>query len=71
MSLDEQRIPVTEPPRSEAALVNDWRFERFFRIGFTPTQAQRLADSRACYHQAEELAAAGCQLELVLRIISD
>lgn len=68
-------MPASEqtPRREELSLedrrVVEWRFAQFTALGFGEEDAWLLVDSGADLQLARSLAAAGCPLHLVLRIV--
>lgn len=68
-------MPASEQtPRFEALSLEDrrvveWRFAQFSALGFGNEDAWLLVDSGADLSLARSLAAAGCPLHLVLRIV--
>jgi len=55
---------------SEEHTVLRWRRDQFERLGFDPVDSRLLAESPADLGQARRLCAAGCPLDVALRILA-
>jgi hypothetical protein len=69
MSTSAEHYPLHEEFDVEDGRVARWRFEQFSALGFGDEQAWLLADSDADLHRSRSLVAAGCSLDLALRIL--
>ena len=70
MSISAQHHPLHEEFDVEKGRVARWRFEQFRALGFGDEEAWLLASSDADLHRSRVLVAAGCSLELALKILS-
>ena len=64
-----EQTPRQEELSLEDRRVVEWRFAQFTALGFGEEDAWLLVDSGADLQLARSLAAAGCPLHLVLRIV--
>src|SRR5262249_9610360 len=70
MSISAQHNPLYEEFDLEDSRIARWRFEQFSELGFGDEEAWLLAHSEADLHRSRVLVAAGCSLELALKILS-
>jgi hypothetical protein len=70
MSTSAQHPSFEEEFDLEDSRIASWRFEQFSALGFGDEEAWLLAHSDADLHRSRELVAAGCSLDLALKILS-
>jgi hypothetical protein len=68
MSETEQRVEA-DVEAAERLQVRRWRFEQFFRLGFTESDSATLAETHVDLSLVRRMMAAGCPPETASRIL--